>query len=186
MKIGICGRMASGKTTLANHLVENHGFKTRSLAAPVKHIGKWLFGNETKDRKLLQQIGMKMREIDEDVWLDYLIRDTKSEGLFVVDDVRFINEAKQLKEQGWVLVKLDITPELQRDRLKKTYGVAWESHANRSNDPSEAEVSQIADELFDLIIEVEDGDNVFEKLDAQFGMDFSGQGSNATYEPSAR
>ena len=73
MKIAICGKMASGKTTLADWFVDNHDFLKISLAAKVKEIGVNLFGMKQKDRRLLQQIGMKMREIKEDVWIDYLI-----------------------------------------------------------------------------------------------------------------
>ncbi len=38
MKIGISGKMASGKTTLAKYLVENHGFVKLSFADPIKEL----------------------------------------------------------------------------------------------------------------------------------------------------
>ena len=57
MKIAICGKMASGKTTVAQSL---DGFKVLSLAGEVKRVGRELFGMKDKDRPLLQQIGMKM------------------------------------------------------------------------------------------------------------------------------
>ena len=75
MKIAVCGKMASGKTTFANMLINQKGEGTvLSLAKKVKDIGTELFFMEGKDRPLLQKIGMKMREIKEDVWLDYLIQ----------------------------------------------------------------------------------------------------------------
>ena len=43
MKIGICGKIASGKTTFANLLVENYGFVKYAFADPVKEICKILF-----------------------------------------------------------------------------------------------------------------------------------------------
>ena len=76
-----------------------------------------LFGMEEKDRPLLQQIGMKMREIRESVWLDAIIRESEKHELVVCDDVRFINEAKTLKEHGWFLIKLDINDDFNRNRL---------------------------------------------------------------------
>ena len=74
MKIAICGKMASGKTTVAKSL---DGFQVVSMAGEVKRVGRELFGMKIgeKNRPLLQQIGMKMREIRQSVWLDALIRE---------------------------------------------------------------------------------------------------------------
>ena len=150
MKIAICGKMASGKTTLADWFVEHHGFQKISLAAKVKSIGKDLFGMVHKDRRLLQKIGMKMREIREDVWIDYLINH-EGDNL-IVDDVRFINEAEKLKAAGWTIVRINIDDELQKERLKITYSDDWEVHWNSRGDASEAQVDLIATELLDLEI----------------------------------
>ena len=110
----ICGKMASGKTTLADWFAEHHGFLKISLAAKVKDVAKDLFGMTHKDRRLLQQIGMKMREIKEDVWIDYLVNLQVDEGEnLIVDDVRFINEAEKLKSAGWTLIRINIDDELQ-------------------------------------------------------------------------
>jgi len=164
MKIAICGQMASGKTTLANRLCEEENYTILSLAGMVKEVAYTLFNMkpENKDRKLLQQIGMKMREIRPMVWIDYVIEESKEYECVVVDDVRFINEVQQFKENGWILVKLEITDEIQKSRLQKTYD-DWESHWNNRDDPSEAEVDKIPIEWFDLVISPNDGD-VFEKI----------------------
>ena len=164
MKIAICGKMASGKTTLANRLCIEENYTRLSLAEMVKEVAYTLFNMkpENKDRKLLQQIGMKMREIRPMVWIDYVIEESKGYDCVVVDDVRFINEVKQFKENGWILVKLEITDEIQKSRLQKTYD-DWESHWNNRDDPSEAEVNKIPIEWFDLVISPNDGD-VFEKI----------------------
>ena len=154
MKIGICGKMASGKTTLAEELshLEDYGFTIISMAGEVKRVGRELFGMIKKDRPLLQQIGMKMREIRESVWLDAVINEAKHHPDAVCDDVRFINEAKNLKDAGWLLVKLEIDDDLQKSRLKTTYGDDWEVHWNNRSDPSEAEVDKIPLDWFDLVI----------------------------------
>ncbi len=164
MKIAICGQMASGKTTLANRLCKEQNYTRLSLAGMVKEVAYTLFNMkpDNKDRKLLQQIGMKMREIRPMVWIDYVIEESKGYELVVVDDVRFVNEAKQFKENGWKLVKLEITDEIQKSRLQNTYE-DWESHWNNRSDPSEAEVEKIPIEWFDLVISPNDGD-VFEKI----------------------
>ena len=91
-------QMASGKTTLAEHLKNHHGFEIISMAGEVKRVGRELFGMTKKDRPLLQKIGMKMREIRESVWLDAVINQSQNYEIVVCDDVRFINEAKNLKD----------------------------------------------------------------------------------------
>jgi len=169
MKVAICGKMASGKTTVAQSL---DGFQVLSLAGEVKRVGRELFGMKIgeKNRPLLQQIGMKMREIRESVWLDVLIRESNKQELYgysvVCDDVRFVNEAKTLKENGWTLIKLVITDDLQKQRLQDTYGDDWEVHWNNRTDASETEVDAIPLDLFDLIIPASnDGSTVKSVLD---------------------
>ncbi len=153
MKIGICGKMASGKTTIAEHLtILDDPFVIISMAGEVKRVGRELFGMTKKDRPLLQQIGMKMREIRESVWLDAVILQSKNHDFVVCDDVRFVNEAKNLKEDGWLLVKLDISEDLQKQRLQDTYGDEWKVHWNNRTDASEAEVNMIPLEWFDLVV----------------------------------
>jgi adenylate kinase family enzyme len=165
MKIAICGKMASGKTTMAEEL-SLYGFRCLSLAGEVKRVGRELFGMKVgeKNRPLLQQIGMKMREIRESVWLEVLIQEAEKYDLVVCDDVRFINEAKTLKENGWLLIKLDISDDLQKKRLQNTYPDDWESHWNNRSDPSEAEVNKIPLEWFDDIIEAKNGTSPFNRL----------------------
>ena len=126
------------------------------MAGEVKRVGRELFGMTKKDRPLLQKIGMKMREIRESVWLDAVINQSQNYEIVVCDDVRFINEAKNLKDAGWMLVKLDIHDDLQKARLIKTYGDDWEVHWNNRTDPSEAEVDKVPLEWFDLVITAAD------------------------------
>ena len=163
MKIAICGKMASGKTTVAQSL---EGFQVLSLAGEVKRVGRELFGMKDKNRPLLQQIGMKMREIRESVWLDALIKQELYGYSVVCDDVRFINEANTLKADGWILIKLVITDDLQKQRLQNTYPDDWEVHWNNRTDASESEVDAIPLDLFDLVIPAaNDGSTVKRVID---------------------
>lgn len=153
MKIAICGRMAAGKTTLANLIingVKGYDVVKLSMAGQVKAIAHDLFKMEDKDRPLLQQIGMKMREIRHDVWLDYVIAEAEEydnpQIIRIIDDVRFINEATKLKENGWKIVRISIDEDTQLKRLKDTYD-DWEIHWDNRNNPSETEVDEINDEI---------------------------------------
>jgi dephospho-CoA kinase len=171
MKIGIAGRMASGKTTLANQLqiqFESQGLKVSrpSMAAKVKSIGQDLFGMVHKDRYLLQQIGMKMREIRPNVWIDYVNRSIDEDmenGLYdvaILDDIRFVNEAENLVDEKWVIIRLNITDELQMSRLQRTYD-DWEVHWNNRSDASEQEVHLINPDELLADMDVDDSDKSF-------------------------
>ena len=158
MKVGICGKMASGKTTLANTLCDDLQFKKYSLAKAVKDFANFLFDipEGHKDRVAYQKVGDGGRKIlFHNLWIDTLLNQIKNNGtdLAVIDDVRYENEVVNLKNDGWIIIKLDISDNLQLDRLKRTYPNDWETHANARTHPSESEVDMIPESYFDLIIE---------------------------------
>ena len=169
MKIAIAGQMASGKTTLANNLQQeledlDYRVARHSLGFKVKQIGTDLFGMTDKDRPLLQKIGMKMREIREEVWIEYVNRSIEEDlaadkyDVAIVDDVRFVNEAKFFHNQDWFTIRLNIGEELQQERLQKTYD-NWEVHWDNRQDPSETEVAQIPSESLSMDMIADDSDN---------------------------
>ena len=157
LKIGIIGKMGSGKTTAANHLKTlNDEFIITSFASKIKQIAGELFNMKTKDRHLLQQIGTKMREIDNDVWINYVIKTTKDIDFAIIDDVRFVNEMTALRKNGWYLIKLNISPKLQRQRLIYMYPDTWQSHLNKASHESETNMDTISDVIYDLVLNVDD------------------------------
>ena len=162
LKIAISGKMGSGKTTLLNAIKDFHNknhfiltgedsnLVTRlSLADPVKEVASRYFGMppNTKDRKLLQQIGQKFREIDPDVWVKLLNQRARDPERYagqsdkwsavICDDVRFPNEAKALKDAGWIMIRLDVSEKEQQRRLEKAYGESWKEHWKNRNEVSE-------------------------------------------------
>ena len=167
VKIAICGRMASGKTTMAEWLELNHDYVKFSLAGAVKKFGNFLFDipEGKKDRVAYQKVGDGARKIlFEDIWIQTLLKEVQTHTTqpysthdIVVDDVRYLNEVIKLKQQGWIMLKINIDDELQLARLKKAYPEDWEVHAQARSHPSEAEVDNIDDDLFDYIIEAEGG-----------------------------
>ena len=50
-----------------------------------------------KNRELLQSIGTKMREIDEDIWIKYVLKNNKNN--IIIDDLRYPNELEALKRK---------------------------------------------------------------------------------------
>ena len=166
-KIAICGPMASGKTWLAHKLCEELGLNKISLAAQVKVVARDLFfmDPKNKDRVLLQDIGKKMRDIRPSVWVDYMLNSEKAQDNCVCDDVRFVNEAKRLSEEGFLIIMLDIDEDLQRNRLMRAYPDNWEIHWNARSDSSETELLSMAmQEYVDETIMVSDGLEMFEHM----------------------
>jgi dephospho-CoA kinase len=159
MKIGICGKMCSGKTTLAKYLKEkNDTFHITSFAAKLKEIARDLFNMQQKDRQLLIQIGQKMREIDPDVWIKSTIREANKYQNVIIDDIRYQNELLTLKKEKWILIKLKISKELQLQRLKQTYPETWESHLKYINDNSESQLDDLDETHFDFVIDIDKND----------------------------
>lgn len=173
VKIGLCGIMASGKTTLAEQLIQNYSDFTRvSLANAVKEFANFIFDipEGYKDRVAYQKMGDGARNyLFQDVWIETLLQQVaEQEGFnkhFIVDDIRYENEVDKLKEKGWYIVKLDINDDLQLDRLKATYPDDWEIHAEARSHASESQVNNIPLEKFDFVIKASNDDSPLMQLD---------------------
>ena len=175
--------MASGKTTLANKIVEKHqGFGKFSLADAVKRFANFVYDipEGYKDRVAYQKIGDGARkQLYEDVWLDTILNVIKDhEGInklengnegfithFIIDDIRYENEVTKLKSQGWKIIKIEIEDELQNERLKKTYPDNWETHIESKHHASESEVNNIPYELFDYIVKASSNADLYTEIE---------------------
>lgn len=164
-KIAITGKMGSGKTTLCNYIIEkNPQFKKYSFATRVKELAVELFNMKQKDRELLINFANKMRDIDPDVWARYVINQTKLKDKVLIDDLRYLNEYQLLRQNGFKIVKLDISEQLQENRLRKTYPDTFQSHLDHRRNISETNLNQIKDQDFDLVIKC-DSDDVYHIID---------------------
>lgn len=132
MKIGISGKQGAGKTALAKILIEKYNFQKVSFADGVKNTGMQVFGltydqafGNSKDRVLLQQIGQKLREIDPNVWVNMVVREIKKSDKVipnvVIDDVRFKNEFDTLRENGFIMVRIDASEDIRKERIGSTF-----------------------------------------------------------------
>jgi hypothetical protein len=126
--VGLAGWARSGKDTVADYLVAEHGYTKLSFAAPMKEalyklnpkitvnnvvgtpirIGVDIYGwDELKEhgpeiRGLLQRFGTEVgREMfGEDFWVNYALQNVPDGSKVVISDVRFPNEANAIKELG--------------------------------------------------------------------------------------
>ena len=64
-------------------------------------------------RKLLIDLGEKMREISPDVWIRYVIKNIKPGENVVIPDIRYKNEASWIKANNGILIRV-IRPALEK------------------------------------------------------------------------
>jgi|AntDeeMetagen134_2_1112570.scaffolds.fasta_scaffold06986_1 cytidylate kinase len=128
IRIGLIGKQRSGKSTVAKYLGEAYDFFNQPLAGPIYDIAEKYFNMETKNRKLLIDIGEAMRRIDKDVWLKYMWRHINFIDKLVVPDVRMVNEFVFLKDKNFILIKI----KSKREKRKSRDGYNLEAEASNT------------------------------------------------------
>ena len=155
MRILLIGKAGAGKDTVADYLAAGYGFIGLSFAAKLKEIAKEMFPGlwVTDRRAMLQALGMKFREIEEGVWVDYVVRQVDGIDRAVITDCRYENEYHRCKEEGFIAVKIGCGDDIRAERLFKRDG--------RHMTP--AELSHISEQLvvpFDYYLD-NNGDEEF-------------------------
>lgn len=122
MLIGLSGKSRCGKSTAAKYMVDHYGFTRVSFAKALKEKVKADFYltqeqvyGDSKDvidpryqatpRDILIDIGNLYRKFDKDYWVKLALRDINPEIKdYVIDDLRFTNEAVRIVSiGGWVV-----------------------------------------------------------------------------------
>lgn len=155
-KIAVTGKMCSGKTTLCNYLCQiEPRFQIFSFGKKVKQVATDLFQMDplVKDRSLLTNLATKMREIDPDVWVNYVIRQCKDVDYCLVDDLRYQNEYEALIKNGFQIIQLQVSDELQEKRIRDIYPDNYEDHLKNRNHLSERNEFQWITNGPDLVID---------------------------------
>lgn len=137
--VALIGPQGSGKTTIAEMLVEHRGYYRHGIADAIKHVADMAYPGLLKEdlrnvvrysgtaivsgRGLLQDIGAAMRSVDVDFWLRVWSSDyremVKAGFKIVVDDVRLPNEVDYLRlvDSDIYVVRLHASPEARAERL---------------------------------------------------------------------
>lgn len=149
MLIGICGRMGSGKDTVADTLVMRLSGKKQSFSAKLKEIAEDLFGIVKKDdrgRHIYQVLGDKMRDIDPDVWTNVVMKKYKSDMNMIISDVRYVNEAEAILEVGGTIIHLNVSDKIRKERIQKREGyiIPEKEWREMNSHSSETQVDEIA------------------------------------------
>jgi len=138
MKIAIIGKMCSGKTTTANMIKQmDSRYDIFSFGQKIKDIAVDLFDMKEKNRSLLISIGTKMREIDPDVWINYVMNQVKNKEYCIIDDLRYKNEYDSCVKNGFIFIKMDISSLMQEQRIIRMYPNNYEDHLQNINHHSE-------------------------------------------------
>ncbi|BBE42427.1 adenylate kinase and related kinases [Conexivisphaera calida] len=131
--VAFTGHALAGKTTSANYLAARYGYTVYSFATPLKDVSRVLWPDAWRDgkpRALLQRLGDALRGVDENVFVDHLVRRVRAGPRpAAVDDLRLLDEAKALRAEGFVVVKIE-RPSLVPD-------AAWEHRSEREIDQIE-------------------------------------------------
>lgn len=138
MKIAIYGPMCSGKTTVANIIKElDDRHEIFSFGKKIKDIAQDVFDMKKKDRTLLITIADKLREIDEDIWAKYIVKQTNDKDFCLIDDLRFQNELNYLTD--WQIICLTTPEDIRIERLKKIYPENFYDHIKNMKHISETD-----------------------------------------------
>lgn len=131
--IGLTGQAATGKDTVRYMLEEDHGFDGLAFADPIRQmIGElltsngfdtvWMYDRDHKERpipglgasyrELAQRLGDWGRAIHPDFWVNIaanFVSELQQRGdhLIVISDVRFVNEARWIREAGGQIWRLE-------------------------------------------------------------------------------
>jgi dephospho-CoA kinase len=119
MRIAVTGGMRAGKDTFASYFIDTLGFEQFTFAEGIHEvIGRYFPDAYTqgKPRHHLQIVGQAFRELDPDIWVKSLDAELKKhyswypsplQANVIVTDLRQPNEVKYLKENGFIIVRVD-------------------------------------------------------------------------------
>jgi len=151
--IMLLGRRGSGKTTIADQLVTDHGYFKVSLANPLKDIVVGQISPLPLDKQvhthLLQEVGAVFRGYDVDHWCKQLAKTIASSGHttgIVCDDARFPNEVNFFRNT-FKTVKLILKDNIRRARVHGRDGTTIEVQRRLEADVSETSCDAVVPDL---------------------------------------
>jgi len=159
----LSGRMRSGKSTIAQHLIKHHGYTHLTFAGPIKQdiraMGFPEWAVEQKPdwmRALMQKYGQAKRALDQNHWVDefltslaWEVQDGTRDIRIVVDDLRFENEAYALR---------DLDPDRYEVELVKVFRIGDPGDVAHGSDQSEHDLDYWTD--WDAIVQAASGDTL--------------------------
>lgn len=127
-RVAFYGPMASGKTYSAQNIFPR--YEKFSLAGPLKKTALEYYGvtgKSNEERQILQELADDLKKWDNDVFTKRLLIEVTrayATGLrrpAVVDDLRFTHEARDLKEHGFTIVRVEVPDSVRMARIQEKY-----------------------------------------------------------------
>lgn len=165
--------MHTGKTTLADRLVEEHGYVRASFAAPLKRLAQEM-GIDLRDRAALQAFGHGIRQIDPDFWIRAFILEYEEEPRLVIDDMRYENEYEFILGNNGTTVRLEASLQVRWDRYQTSDkfdpGLTFEEWASRQDHETETALDSNGF-YWDAVVSTDryDADQVYQQVMAHAG-----------------
>lgn len=141
-RVAFAGPMCSGKTTLANVLVEDFGYTKANFAGLLKRTVETLYGVVNKDnegRRILQEFADDLKKWDPYLFTTHLLLEIDGyikDGidLIVIDDLRFKHEYEALKKNGFIIIGVACRED---ERLRRIFSLYPDTDEKRFLHPSE-------------------------------------------------
>ena len=139
-KIAITGKMGSGKSTLAKIIGRQLNGHITSFSTQIRKMLS--LTNLPIERNILQKTGDFFRSFDKVVWVDMLLNEVKEvKQSIIIDGIRYPFEAEKLKENGFVIIKIDSKDKLRRKRISERDQIQisddmwtiWNAHPTETN-----------------------------------------------------
>jgi len=122
--LALSGPRACGKSTIAKHLVNNHGYTRLAFADALREIAKCAGNQFIDDRNYLARLGTTLREMWPRFLLDVISQKiAQIEGPVVIEDIRFPTEFDFCKSIGAITIRFEIPREEQLKRLLSRDGI---------------------------------------------------------------
>ena len=116
--IAFSGPRCCGKSTIAQHLVERHGFIRIAFADALREIALIAGDDLANDRMYLANLGSKLRELQTNFLIDVMrTKIARSNQPVVIEDIRFPSEFEFCKSIDAVTIRLEIPEQIQYERL---------------------------------------------------------------------
>lgn len=171
--IVVCGKAGSGKDTVGEWLVREHGYMPVALAYELKRVARELWPDldwSQKQRNVLQQLGSNIRDIDPQTWIKLAWRHvedlnngadvTQTRLPCVITDCRYLNELEFFHLKNCLILRVEASYVTRVTRLRARDGYV-----------DEAALQHISETQLDRVqLPVIDNNGTFADLYAQLGQ----------------
>ena len=125
--VALAGPRGSGKTTIAQYLVDDHGFERLAFSDVLREMAMLAGSERVNDRQYLSDLGRVLRFYEPEFLLNAMrTKISQSNKKMVIEDVRFPEELVFCQINGIFAVYLDVKEDEQLRRIQRRDGCSLE------------------------------------------------------------